>query len=474
MAKPLGQKHERMAIELLNIHRSITGNQTEFLDLEYETDAQMYTDQTIEKLITSYKRRKKSTKNPVPISVEFVESSVFTISIKHALMCDVYSTKEGKRPDNRLTRTSSTGTKCIKFSDGSIMTIMRWLRPLGSSDHVVNLICATPAVFRNYIMLYKFAMKKAARPKIGVARAIFYNSQMFEYEPLSRHQTTPVIHPEVNAVLADISGYFDHIEEFTKYGMSGVRKTLLVGPPGTGKSSFAYKIAEKYKSTMSVVFANNISAVAIHTKLCCEANIPSIVIWEDAESSGLSHAGADILNFLDGIDQPQTKAGIYIIMTTNFPHAIDSRIKKRKGRVDRIFNFGVLHDRPALECALFYFKDILEYKPTDSSPEAIAYFNRLIKVVDGLGGAYIKELAYTAKLYASGQRTAVTMDIIEAVRQDSDEDMKKLNEYAEEEVEQISIGFNKAEVRSVWTLNGPIYEDGTATSCSDDLLDGTL
>jgi predicted AAA+ superfamily ATPase len=225
----------------------------------------------------------------------------------------------------------------------------------------------------------------------------------------------------------DIEFFFKNTEIFTQYGQPGTRKVMLIGPPGTGKTSMCIKIARQFSKTMPVIVATDLSAVATHLQSCAKSNMRTLVILEDAEScmSGMDGAThSSILNFLDGIDQPVNTKGAYVIMTTNHPERIESRILKRPGRVDRLFQVGELEDHYALQCARLYFGNTLRYTNRTN--------NGLSKVVNGLTGAEIKELSNSSKAYAAQNGRKLSVTLIKEVRKLLSKDLSDAYRFAEE------------------------------------------
>ena len=436
---------DKYAAEAVAIHKTFVPN-AGFLIIEHSDHNWSYTDDILQNTVRYFSKRKTKKFHleaitPVKSSIQFYAKGV-QLGI-------------GSRSSNRFVIYSDrTGAFKLTWSDGSIMTLMKWYSGAGTNLTISFLLVGEESTFHKALVASMDYKKISGKPKNGISTVKQDGNGNIYYEKLKKIQHTPVVHPAVREVTEDLDNYFENVAEFTKYGMSGVRKVLLVGPPGTGKSSYAYQIASRHKKDMSVVFASNVNTVASHLSKCGKANVPTIIIWEDAESTGLSKAGADILNFLDGIDQPQTLKGAYIIMTTNFPEKIDDRIKKRPGRVDRIFEFGVLKNEYALKCAQIYFYGLFPFKFTDQSEEAKAHFTRLLGIVTGMSGASIKGLAYGSRLYAAGHKLPITLDLVEKVKKDIDEDMSKVDKYAESEDEKApKAGFRSVVIEAATELD---------------------
>jgi hypothetical protein len=208
-------------------------------------------------------------------------------------------------------------------------------------------------------------------------------------------------HPSYPVLLEDARHFFGHIGFFTRHGQSGMRKVLLTGPPGTGKTSILMALANELGRDIAVVLAGEDEDAVVTCAKAAAQQRPCIVMVEEMDM--LARPTSTALGFLDGTDTPRNPAGTYLIATTNYPRRIDRRILKRPGRIDRVIAVGALRSRAAAQVA----SGLL---PEDVSLPSAA----LGKALDRTTPAEIREIIATAIRLCvpePGQHTAPPLDI---------------------------------------------------------------
>lgn len=162
-------------------------------------------------------------------------------------------------------------------------------------------------------------------------------------------------HPAYPVLETDLRDFFGNIAWWTRYNQPGMRKVLMAGPPGTGKTSIALALAAKFHPDFLVVQARDSVDVVHAAERAAAACRAAIILAEEVDM--FRRPDGEALNWLDGSATPRNPSGTYLIATTNYPRSIDPRILQRPGRIDRIVRVGALRTRAAGAVALSYLGD---------------------------------------------------------------------------------------------------------------------
>lgn len=319
------------------------------------------------------------------------------------------------------------GTFRIEFNDNSIIMATWFIQGFGRNTSVECLMASEVSTIYKLKKLFNKQRKYSMKPNTGFYK-VFSTQMGLSYSKVEHPSLIETIHPTIDKLEEDIQFFYNNVDIFTRYGMPGVRKAMLIGPPGTGKTSMCIKFARAYSKTHNVSVCTDIQSAAGHLVKCAKYSVPTLLILEDAEAtlSGKYGEGTDssILNFLDGVDQPTNKAGSYVIMTTNHPDKIENRVLKRPGRIDRIYKVGPLHDSYALDCAKIYFGSDIKY--TKNNKEG------LISIVSGMTGAQIRELSNSVRAYCASNQLEINVNSIKEVSKKLTEDLSDASKFAED------------------------------------------
>ena len=254
---------------------------------------------------------------------------------------------------------------------------------------------------------------KAVRPRIRRRRDVYIigGTEAF-FEPNVEWEDV-VLEPDLkSAIMDDIEAFFsDGVDIYRELKLTPFRKLLLAGIPGTGKTMLCAALAKHALDERRIVVyvSGSDRDGATFEKMqrafqaVASSSLPTLLIVEEIDAYLRGDDKARILNVLDGIESPNNSKGTLMIATTNYPEAIDDRVFKRPGRLDRIFvvptiqNEDIAHQMLKHYMADQWIEDHAEITP------------KLLKQP----GAFVREVALHARMLAAHERkTNVTVEML--------------------------------------------------------------
>ena len=215
-------------------------------------------------------------------------------------------------------------------------------------------------------------------------------------------------------IFNDIEAFFsDGVEIYRKLKLAPFRKLLMAGVPGTGKTMLCAALAKyaiKQKRIVVYVSGSDRDGATFEKiqrafQAVASANYPTLLIVEEIDAYLNGDDKARILNVLDGIESPNNTKGTLMLATTNYPDAIDDRIFKRPGRLDRIFVV------PTIQDATIGYEMLKHYMSDQWRDE----HGEIISDLVDQPGAFVREVALHARMLAAHEhQTVITLDMLKA------------------------------------------------------------
>jgi SpoVK/Ycf46/Vps4 family AAA+-type ATPase len=312
--------------------------------------------------------------------------------------------------------TASAGAFLFKFEDDNGVPFNVLYASAYFDDDVQDLtaIALVPQKKLETWAAFEMLCAQAVRPRIRRRRDVYIVGGNESFFDPTVDWGDVILEDELKArLLDDMEAFFTKgVEIYRQLKLPPFRKLLLAGVPGTGKTMLCAAMAKiaighgRVVVYVSGADRDGASFEKIQRALqaVTAARYPVLLIVEELDAYLRGDDKARILNVLDGIESPNNPQGALLLATTNYPEAIDERITKRPGRLDRIFIVPTIKDVKHAEIMLRH------YMADQWRDEHLGVVDKLVDQP----GAFVREIALHARMLAAHEhKTEVSLEFLE-------------------------------------------------------------
>ncbi len=311
--------------------------------------------------------------------------------------------------------TSSAGAFAFKFDvDGDAFEVIYASAYFNDDIQNLNAIALVPEDKLETWAAFEFACTRAVRPRIRRRRDVYIIGGTDAFFDPTVDWSDVILEEELKAkLLADMEAFFTKgVDIYRQLKLPPFRKLLLAGVPGTGKTMLCAAMARiAITHGRVVVYVSgadrdgaSFEKIQRALQAVTAARFPVLLIVEELDAYLQGDDKARVLNVLDGVELPNNPKGALLLATTNYPEAIDERISKRPGRLDRIFVIPTIQDEEQAEAMLrHYMREQWQDEHLEVVPDLLHQ-----------PGAFVREVALHARMLAAhDHRVDVTLEMLE-------------------------------------------------------------
>ena len=316
----------------------------------------------------------------------------------------------------RMVLTATSGAYIFRFrqENGEIFEVVYASSYFDDDVQDLTAVALVPKGKLDTWAAFEFACARAVRPRIRRRRDVYIigGTDAF-FDPTVDWNDVILPSDLKTQLMDDIEAFFrEGVQIYKRLKLAPFRKLLLAGVPGTGKTMLCAAMAKHAIDQRRIVVyvsgsdrdGASFEKIQRAFQAVAAARYPTLLIVEELDAYLRGDDKARILNVLDGIESPNNPQGSLLLATTNYPEAIDERIVKRPGRLDRIFVIPTIQDELQAESMLRH------YMAEHWRDEYTAILPRLIDQP----GAFVREVALQARMLAAHERiTEINVEMLE-------------------------------------------------------------
>lgn len=317
---------------------------------------------------------------------------------------------------SKMVLTATSGAYSFKFTDENDEPFEVIYASSYFDDDVQDLtaVALVPEGKLEAWAAFEFACARAVRPRIRRRRDVYIigGTDAF-FDPTVAWDDVILPDELKSQILHDVEAFFEEgVNIYKELKLAPFRKLLLAGVPGTGKTMLCAamaKLAIENKRIVVYVSGSDRDGATFEKiqrafQAVAAARYPTLLVVEELDAYLRGDDKARILNVLDGVESPNNPQGSLLLATTNYPEAIDERIVKRPGRLDRIFIIPTIQDEAQAEAMLRHYMS--DHWQEDHTAIASSLVDQ--------PGAFVREVALQARMLAAhDHKTVVTLEMLE-------------------------------------------------------------
>ncbi|TVR18578.1 MAG: ATP-binding protein [Anaerolineaceae bacterium] len=329
--------------------------------------------------------------------------------------------------NQRVVLTATSGAYAFRFIDhkGETFEVIYISSYFDDDVQDLTAVALVPEGRLDTWSAFEGLCSKTVRPRIKRRRDVYIIGGIDAFFDPSVEWDDVILPDDLKRKISDdVESFFNEgVGIYKDLKLAPFRKLLLAGVPGTGKTMLCAALAKRaLDQKRLVVYVSgadrdgaSFDKIQRAFQAVASAKFPTLLIVEEFDAYLRGDDKARILNVLDGVESPNNAKGSMLLATTNYPEAIDERLVKRPGRLDRIYIIPPIQDETqALAMLKHYMGEHWDESHSVITPDLVDQ-----------PGAFVREVALQARMLAAhNHQREVTLELLQQSVRNLSQQMK--------------------------------------------------